>query len=89
MASTRNPGRVAGLWYLALTILGPLRLIYIPGKPFVSGNAAATVDNIAASSIFGWSARWCAARLIATRSAVRLGFASSMVCIYTTETAPR
>ena len=49
--STRNPGRVAGLWYLALTILGPLRLIYIPGKLFVSGNAAATVDNIAAHEL--------------------------------------
>ena len=48
MISTRNPGRIAGLWYLALTILGPLRLIYIPGKLFVSGNAAATAGNIAA-----------------------------------------
>ena len=51
MAATRNPGRVAGLWYLALTIFGPLRLIYIPGKLFVSGNAAATVDNIAAHEL--------------------------------------
>jgi len=51
MISTRNPGRVAGLWYLALTIFGPLRLIYIPGKLFVSGNAAATVDNIAAHEL--------------------------------------
>ena len=48
MTSTRNPGRVAGLWYLALVIIGPLRLIYIPGKLFVSGNAAATANNIAA-----------------------------------------
>jgi hypothetical protein len=48
MTSTRNPGRVAGLWYLALVIIGPLRLIYIPSKLFVSGNAAATADNIAA-----------------------------------------
>jgi len=51
MISTRNSGRVAGLWYLALTIFGPLRLIYIPGKLFVSGNAAATVDNIAAHEL--------------------------------------
>jgi len=51
VAATRNPGRVAGLWYLALTIFGPLRLIYIPGKLFVSGNAAATVDNIAAHEL--------------------------------------
>jgi hypothetical protein len=48
MSLTRNPGRVAGLWYLLLTILGPVRLIYIPNKLFVSGNAAATASNIAA-----------------------------------------
>jgi uncharacterized protein DUF4386 len=48
MNPNRNPGRVAGLWYLLLTILGPLRLIYIPNKLFVTGNAAATVSNIAA-----------------------------------------
>jgi hypothetical protein len=48
MSSTRNPGRVAGFWYLLLVIIGPLPLIYIPGKLFVSGNAAATVANIAA-----------------------------------------
>jgi hypothetical protein len=48
MSSTRNPGRVAGLWYLLLVVLGPLRLIYIPNKLFVPGNAAATVNNIAA-----------------------------------------
>ena len=48
MSSARNPGRVAGLWYLFLIIIGPLRLIYIPSKLFVDGNAAATVSNIAA-----------------------------------------
>jgi hypothetical protein len=48
MSSTRNPGRVAGLWYLLLCVIGPLRLIYIPSKLFVHGNAAATVNNIAA-----------------------------------------
>ena len=46
--STRNPGRVAGLWYLLLVFIGPLRLMYIPNKLFVHGNAAATVTNIAA-----------------------------------------
>jgi hypothetical protein len=39
---------VAGLWYLLLVVAGPLRLIYIPGKLFVRGNATATVNNIAA-----------------------------------------
>jgi Domain of unknown function (DUF4386) len=48
MTSTHNPGRVAGLWYLLLCIVGPLRLIYIPTKLFVHGDAAATVNNIAA-----------------------------------------
>jgi hypothetical protein len=44
----QNPGRVAGLWYLLLVLIGPVRLIYIPGKLFVRGNAAATANNIAA-----------------------------------------
>jgi len=48
MTSTRNPGRVAGFWYLLLVLGGPIRLIYIPSKLFVHGNAAATASNIAA-----------------------------------------
>jgi hypothetical protein len=48
MSSIYNPGRVAGFWYLLLVILGPLRLIYIPSKLFVHGDATATVNNIAA-----------------------------------------
>ena len=48
MRATDNPGRVAGFWYLLLVLIGPLRLIYIPNKLFVTGNAAATVNNIAA-----------------------------------------
>lgn len=47
MNGTRNPGRVAGLWYLVLIILGPLYLVYIPDRIQVQGNAAATVNNIA------------------------------------------
>jgi hypothetical protein len=39
---------VAGFWYLLLVLIGPLRLIYIPNKLFVDGNASATVNNIAA-----------------------------------------
>jgi len=39
---------VAGFWYLLLIVIGPLRLIYIPNKLFVHGNATATVNNIAA-----------------------------------------
>ena len=48
MTLTRNPGRVAGFWYLLLVLIGPLRLIYIPNKLFVHGDAAATASNIAA-----------------------------------------
>ena len=48
MPSTRNPGRVAGFWYLLLVLAGPVRLIYIPSKLFVHGNATATASNIAA-----------------------------------------
>jgi hypothetical protein len=48
MSSTRNPGRVAGAWFLLLILIGPLSLIYVPGRLFVTGNAGATVDNIVA-----------------------------------------
>src|SRR5260221_7529843 len=47
MSSSNNPGRVAGLLYLLL-LAAPLRLIYIPSKLFVHGNASATAANIAA-----------------------------------------
>jgi hypothetical protein len=48
MSSTRNPGRVAGFLYLLLVVMAPIRLIYIPSKLFVIGNATATANNIAA-----------------------------------------
>lgn len=48
MSTTRNPGRVVGLWYLSLVLVGPLTLLYIPDKLFVHGDAAATAANIAA-----------------------------------------
>jgi uncharacterized protein DUF4386 len=48
MSLTRNPGRVAGFWYLLLIVIGPVRLIYIPNKLFVRENATTTVNNIAA-----------------------------------------
>ena len=49
MNTARNPGRVAGFWYLLLVLGGPLRLIYIPNKLFVHGNPSATASNIAAN----------------------------------------
>ncbi len=44
---SRN-ARVAGFFYLLLTIVAPFRLLYIPGKLFVQGDATATANNIAA-----------------------------------------
>lgn len=41
-----NSGRIAGLWYLFIILIGPLRLIYIPSRLFVWESAAATVTNI-------------------------------------------
>ena len=48
MATIVKNARVAGLLYLSLVIVGPLRLIYIPNKLIVDGNAAATASNILA-----------------------------------------
>ena len=48
MRAPRNPGRVVGLWYLSLVLIGPLTLLYIPDKLFVLNDAAATAANIAA-----------------------------------------
>lgn len=42
----RNPGRIAGLLYLLLTIVAPFRLIYIPNVLY-KDDAAATAHNIA------------------------------------------
>ena len=49
MSSTRNPGRVAGFWYLLLSV-AQLRLVYIPSKLFVDGNTTATLRKIAPAS---------------------------------------
>jgi Domain of unknown function (DUF4386) len=46
MTSLSRNARIAGLLYLTL-LTAPLRLVYIPNKLFVTGNAAATANNIA------------------------------------------
>ncbi len=51
MTIARNPGRIAGLWYLLLVILGPLPLMYIPARLYVRDNAALTAQNIAAHQL--------------------------------------
>ena len=47
MTTLSRNARIAGLLYLTL-LTAPLRLLYIPGKLFVAGNASATANNIAA-----------------------------------------
>jgi hypothetical protein len=48
MTSRRRNARVAGILYILSSVVGVLRLMYIPTKLFVHGNAAATASNIAA-----------------------------------------
>jgi hypothetical protein len=48
MSFTRNPGRFAGLLYVAMSIVGFFAMGYVPGKVIVHGNAAATANNILA-----------------------------------------
>src|SRR5262245_30399809 len=48
MTSLSKNARVAGLLYIAASVVGFLRLGYIPKTLFVGGNAAATASNIAA-----------------------------------------
>ncbi len=50
MTSLSKDARIAGVLYL--TLLGaPLRLMYIPSRLFVHGNASATCDNIIAHEL--------------------------------------
>lgn len=47
--STKKTARVAGVLYLLVVIVGTYAVIYVPGKLFVSGNSAATANNILAN----------------------------------------
>ncbi|MGA8796280.1 MAG: DUF4386 domain-containing protein [Candidatus Cybelea sp.] len=47
MSSLSGKARVAGLLYLAVTVVGVFSLLYIPGLIYVPGDAAATSHNIA------------------------------------------
>lgn len=49
MSSIRQQARVAGFLYLLLALSAPIGLLYVPAKVIVSGNAAATADNVRAS----------------------------------------
>jgi len=48
MSSVRNPGRLAGLLYVVVSIVGFFAMGYVPGKVIVHGDSAATANNIAA-----------------------------------------
>jgi hypothetical protein len=48
MHPPKKAARIAGAVYLSMIITGPFSLIYVPSKLIVSGNAAATADNILA-----------------------------------------
>ncbi len=51
MNTTRNPGRLAGLLYLLVSIPGVFALMVVPGRLIVHGDPAATINNIAASEM--------------------------------------
>jgi Domain of unknown function (DUF4386) len=48
MNSNSKNARIAGFLYLLLVFIGPVRLMYIPKKLFVTGDPAATASNILA-----------------------------------------
>jgi uncharacterized membrane protein YwzB len=49
MASIKQNARIAGLLYLFIIVTGYFSLMYVPGKLFVRGDAAATAARILAS----------------------------------------
>ena len=59
MHPTVKAARIAGFVYLAMILVAPFSMLYVPGKLIVHGNAAATAGNILAHetmfrlSIFG------------------------------------
>lgn len=48
MTATDKQARIAGFLFLLLIVVAPIRLIFIPTTLFVSGDAGATLANIAA-----------------------------------------
>lgn len=49
-APKRN-ARIAGLWYLAMAVSGPINLVYAPSKILVDGDATATAANLGAHQL--------------------------------------
>src|SRR5213080_871009 len=55
MTSLSKNARVAGLLYILASMVGVVRLLYIPTILIVHGNATATANNIVAhESLFRW-----------------------------------
>src|SRR5262245_31746508 len=52
MQSMNTRARIAGAFYIAASLVGLIRLLIIPSKLFVQGNATATADDIAAHEAF-------------------------------------
>lgn len=48
MHTLSTKARIAGFFYLLVILIAPLRLVYLPSKLFVTGDAAATIHGIAA-----------------------------------------
>jgi hypothetical protein len=46
--SLKANARIAGLLYVAASVIGIVRLLYVPSKLFVHGDAAGTAANIVA-----------------------------------------
>lgn len=49
MTTIQQQARAAGFLYLLIVFIAPIGLMYVPGKLIVSGNAAATADNLRTS----------------------------------------
>jgi Domain of unknown function (DUF4386) len=55
MTSLSSKARMAGLLYLVFSLIGVVRLIYVPNSLFVQGDAGATANNIVMhESLFRW-----------------------------------
>jgi uncharacterized protein DUF4386 len=53
MNTLKQQARRAGLLYVAIVLIAPIGLMYVPGELIVTGNATATADNIrAAQALF-------------------------------------
>lgn len=48
MNDVKRQARHAGFLYMALALIAPIGLMYVPGELIATGNATATADNIRA-----------------------------------------